>query len=392
MDMEKTIQLSQSLLTKIPNTVTDDIGLNILLAYNLNGYFGKTMKEFFDLCKLNSNIIKYCSLNNFYIYCIDDDTKSYFETVKSWGVNIVDICKGEKEFFDTIKNETEIPTGKYIKKGKKIIQQTRKEITVTYEIKDNYKEFFMPHFNRATINPPYDGNLHLKILNNTISLADEVVNISPDNHFYSMDKFNDWNENNVVIDTLSHLKNATFLSGKEFGDLFNCGWGVTTVHIGNYDSNKYDWTKHIKFDLKLLPIYTKIRNKANRNSFRSHFVSKNQITNGFLIRRMVNEYQIIKNDVEKSIIDNNSSKIREGLNFDTDVEKNIFLDSLHYWCYKLMNNVFNDLNPAHLPYLDYSKKLNNEELCRYFEIEGYVSDNEAIEGSEWETIINLIKE
>lgn len=250
----------------------------------------------------------------------------------------------------------------------------------------------MPKFDVAIMNPPYDGNLHLKILEKVIPIADKIINISPDNHFYSIDKFNDWNENNVVIDTLSHLKNATFLSGKEFGDLFNCGWGVTTVHIGEYNSNKYDWTKHIKFDLKLLPIYIKIRNKAIRNSFRSHFVSKNQITNGFLIRRMVNEYQIIKNDVEKSIIDNNSSKIREGLNFNTDVEKTFFLNSLHYWCYKLMNNVFNDLNPAHLPYLDYSKILNNEELCRYFGITGYIDDDHAEPNSEWETILNTMKE
>lgn len=34
-------------------------------------------------------------------------------------------------------------------------------------------------FDVAIMNPPYDGNLHLKILEKVIPIADEVVNISP---------------------------------------------------------------------------------------------------------------------------------------------------------------------------------------------------------------------
>ena len=34
-------------------------------------------------------------------------------------------------------------------------------------------------FDVAIMNPPYDGNLHLKILEKVIPIADKVVNISP---------------------------------------------------------------------------------------------------------------------------------------------------------------------------------------------------------------------
>ena len=45
-----------------------------------------------------------------------------------------------------------------------------------------------------------------------------------------------------------------------------------------------------------------------------------------------------------------------------------------------------------VPYLDYSKSWNNKCFCEYFGITGYISDTEAEPGSEWETILNSIKE
>src|SRR5574344_1529807 len=46
--------------------------------------------------------------------------------------------------------------------------------------KDFIKEIVsMPKFDVAIMNPPYDGNLHLKILEKVIPIAEKVVNISP---------------------------------------------------------------------------------------------------------------------------------------------------------------------------------------------------------------------
>ena len=52
--------------------------------------------------------------------------------------------------------------------------------------KDFIKELAnMPKFDVAIMKPPYDGNLHLKILEKVIPVADKVVNISPANQFFA---------------------------------------------------------------------------------------------------------------------------------------------------------------------------------------------------------------
>ena len=40
------------------------------------------------------------------------------------------------------------------------------------------KEYTM-HFDVAIQNPPYDRNLHLKVLEQVLKVADKVINISP---------------------------------------------------------------------------------------------------------------------------------------------------------------------------------------------------------------------
>ena len=54
----------------------------------------------------------------------------------------------------------------------------------------------MTKFDIAIMNPPYDGNLHLKILEKVIPIADKVVNISPirwlQDPFAEYKKSTDW--------------------------------------------------------------------------------------------------------------------------------------------------------------------------------------------------------
>src|SRR5574344_1487517 len=64
-------------------------------------------------------------------------------------------------------------------------------IFVDTEINKNaWKDFIkelanMPKFDVAIMNPPYDGNLHLKIIEKVIPIADKVINISPANQFFA---------------------------------------------------------------------------------------------------------------------------------------------------------------------------------------------------------------
>ena len=74
------------------------------------------------------NLISFCTKNEFYIYCTDEETENYFYEVKKWGINIVEIKRGDVFFFEKkIKiTEKEIPTNKYIKKGRKIVPKIQK--------------------------------------------------------------------------------------------------------------------------------------------------------------------------------------------------------------------------------------------------------------------------
>lgn len=44
-----------------------------------------------------------------------------------------------------------------------------------------------------------------------------------------------------------------------------------------------------------------------------------------------------------------------------------------------------------VPMLDFNIAWSNEDLCEHFNITGYIDDNTAEPGSEWETILNTIK-
>ena len=49
--------------------------------------------------------------------------------------------------------------------------------------------------------------------------------------------------------------------------------------------------------------------------------------------------------------------------------------------------------PAHMPWMsDYTQSWSDKRFCEYFEITGYIDDEHAEPGSEWETILKTIEE
>ena len=51
------------------------------------------------------------------------------------------------------------------------------------------------------------------------------------------------------------------------------------------------------------------------------------------------------------------------------------------------------IHPEYLPYMpDYTQPWTDKRFCEYFEITGYIDDEHAEPDSEWETILNTMKE
>ena len=100
-------------------------------------------------------------------------------------------------------------------------------------------------FDVAIMNPPYDGNLHLKILATVAASVDKVINISPvrwlQDPLASQKKSSDYKR---FEDTISKkIENLDIYSAKEMQNVFdgtvmNIDLGIYTIGKGGYDYTK----------------------------------------------------------------------------------------------------------------------------------------------------------
>ena len=269
MNDNKIIQFNKPLFEIIPNLMSNDVGKKYLLAYNLNGIFGKTFKDFLNLNKLHNNLVSFCSKNEFYVYCIDENTEKYFEEVKKWGVNIVKILQGDSFFCNSkeeiVEEEKEIP-GKFIKIGKNFKTKTEKIKTKQkkIEIKSEYKEFFMSKFDLAIMNPPWD--IHLKIIEQILTYTDNVVNISPIRWLQdSLATEKQKSDYKTFENTISkRIKSIEVIDPTEIDKMFGIQYN-TTVAVYHFDKKGgYNYSSLMDSKSKK---YRQIYKAAMKNSF-----------------------------------------------------------------------------------------------------------------------------
>ena len=377
--MEKNYKFKKSLFELYPELITNQTGLNILLAYNLNGIFGNSITEFYNLNKISNNFVSYFTLNNFYVYCTDEKTKTYFEQVKNWGINIIKICNGEIEFFD--KKATDIPDG-YIKKGKKFVQKFIK--TITYPVKKPYKEFFMPKFDLSIMNPPYDHNLHMEILEKVKDHSNKTICIHP------ADKYQNKIKNQINLSF--GVTDIKLIEQDKFNEIFGTSqWidgCITTIEQNNINN---DYTKFLHL-VKYYDLYVKIKNKIP-DLIKTHLVNE---PNEFSLRYFVgchwdnyHDFEGTAKSYKYACMTNNVGHTKYLNCIDENNRKNLFnsgFTKFFKFCVYL-----DAINIA--PYMiDYSQPWTDKRFCEYFGITGYISDTKAENGSEWEIILNTLKD
>src|SRR5574344_2463190 len=109
-------------------------------------------------------ILPLIKIKNKNVILIGLGNTKFIKFIKSVAKNvcIIDHCLPfERDYKLTDENQLKIDIKKYLEKNK------------------------MPKFDVAIMNPPYDGNLHLKILEKVIPIAEKVVNVSPANQFFA---------------------------------------------------------------------------------------------------------------------------------------------------------------------------------------------------------------
>src|SRR5574344_2193667 len=100
----------------------------------------------------------------------------------------------------------------------------------------------MPKFDIAIINPPYNGNLHLKILEAVIPVADNVVNISPIGYaldwlvFYNLKSTPKFKTKQYI---LKHIASCELFTATQANDMFKiCSF--QKLAITTYDNEEHD--------------------------------------------------------------------------------------------------------------------------------------------------------
>ena len=249
-------------------------------------------------------------------------------------------------------------------------------------------------FDFCIMNPPYNGNLHLQILEKVIPMADEVVNISPVR--WLQDPLAKYKKNSDYIkyeesiskkiDSCEIIKSdiANKLFDISFGDL-----GIYKISKGGFNYNF-----------------------AQNNSLVNKFISKNDITfmdvatkEGYRGKYKSNHFGIINSHYGDTSVwikdsfelfttkrETNTNKV---LFFNNNEEvKNCFcflnLKVMRYFAKIIRKN--QRVPWQFVPYLDYSKPWTDKRFCEYFGITGYIDDGHAEPDSEWETILNTMKE
>ena len=272
--------------------------------------------------------------------------------------------------------------------------------------KDFIKELVsMPKFDIAIMNPPYDGNLHLKILEKVIPVADKVVNISPANQFFAAKRLlkeypliqkSKVLKNNIVNIELIAPEIASNMFAAAFaGPLMILTYDVNCKQSLNYmDYNVIPCNLRSVFDKtiracndKVLPnLYDEIVKNTNKK-----FILPCPEVHGH--QGKADWAEITSSKYERAL----KAKQRWNwhLSFDTEEERKNCYDAWHTRFHQFIHSLIKADNFNYygsLPWLsDYTQPWDDKRFCAYFGITGYIDDEHAVPNSEWEIILNALK-
>lgn len=116
--------------------------------------------------------------------------------------------------------------------------------TTEVENEKLFKQLGIMKFDKIIMNPPYKKNLHLKILNEAIKHANEIVSLQPtrwiDDPMAEYKKSSDIKRYNNIC---KHISNVEKITAKEANKQFNiglsCNLGIYTLNTNNIYQSKF---------------------------------------------------------------------------------------------------------------------------------------------------------
>ena len=289
--------------------------------------------------------------------------------------------------------------------------------------KNAWKDFIkevasMPKFDVAIMNPPYDKNLHLKILEAVIPIADKVVNISPvrwlQDPLAKYKKNSDYKkfEESISkkIESLDVIDSNT--ASVLFNAAFNMNLGIYVIGSGGYDykscenniidrilsSMPDNMCNHLQMSIPnnwSLVMSMMVGGSGGRLATCS---SWNSEYDKYVYHDNTNNNGQTYEEYRRSKCWGNVKPRAEACHFEfvTEDELRNFYDALQTKFFRYIFTVSLvdvHVHPEFYPYMqDYTQPWTDKRFCEYFGITGYISDTEAEPDSEWELILNTMKE
>ena len=215
------------------------------------------------------------------------------------------------------------------------------------------------------MNPQYNRDLHLKFLEKTIEIADNVINISP--HDWLTNKFAKTEKSKFrryFREKYSkYIEDLEIISPEDFNRYFGTSnWFGVAIGVFKENAKGIDPDKFLNNDTLLNKIINKIHTLP---SLRSKFTTR--IDNELFVPVRITSHGYL-NYVER---DYSKIKSKGGILFNSENEVKNFIDSFDTWLYKYLEKSEwqGSENSASVPYLgDYTKPWTNERLYRLFNI------------------------
>lgn len=266
------------------------------------------------------------------------------------------------------------------------------------------------------MNPPYDGNLHLKILNRVLNTNSScIINISPIRWIedvFAVDKKN--SDYYKYADVREKIKSVDVISARDSQDLFDI---INAANLGIYTFGNLITEKTFKYDL-IHPIIRKIKDKTpcypiieqnkadgwrvripkiasgksgGKNSKKWYGIGfTGPFYNGMLDNKYWYTYYNRNQNTKET------PEISDSISFGEDqISAKNFSDSLNTTFARVVE--FNYLVDQHIYNYsilwtdDYKEPWTNERFCNYFDISGFISDTEAEPNSEWAWMLDFAK-
>ncbi len=238
----------------------------------------------------------------------------------------------------------------------------------------------MAKFDLTIMNPPYDRNLHLKILEQVVPLSLVTINISPTGYLHDLPSVRGIKERSTLSQYKSsvaeHIYKHSHVSQEMANDMFDIG-SFVPVDITCYDNKVHDDYLHVweSSEWKLSEVFNKVIVDYVKNKGESIWAHSDIEPGEHSIKLSgihghpgkCDEYDIMTHDIK--IASDRDSNLNY-VSFSTEEEKENFFNSLQtdfmrYVNYMTRNGVHIAYNL--LPYMyDYLNPWTDERFFSYF--------------------------